>query len=186
MDKVTTVFNNGVTMGNANNSANKKASELPTAPSGPDLPISPVANVTTEAEKSGGGGINIPKGKLNKLSKCQSGHFPEIQIFLFYFAGAVANGRAKFESTPKASPEKPSRFFGSRSRTNSPMLPVKTPKVPISALKDLKSNLERKKSTTNSDNENLPKQSATTTVMSSKPMPMVTFSSSKLLSKLKK
>lgn len=162
MDKVTTVFNNGVTMGNANNSANKKAAELPTAQSsGPDLPISPVANVTTEAEKSGGGGgINIPKG-------------------------AVANGRAKFESTPKASPEKPSRFFGSRSRTNSPMLPVKTPKVPISALKDLKSNLERKKSV-NSDNENLPKQSATTTVMSSKPMPMVTFSSSKLLSKLKK
>ncbi len=83
MDKVTTVFNNGVTMGNANNSANKKASELPTAPSGPELPISPVANVTTEAEKSGGGGINIPKGKLNKLSKCQSGHFPEIQIFYF-------------------------------------------------------------------------------------------------------
>ena len=80
MDKVTTVFNNGVTMGNANNSANKKAAELPTAQSsGPDLPISPVANVTTEAEKSGGGGgINIPKGKLNKLSNCQS--IPEIHI----------------------------------------------------------------------------------------------------------
>ena len=44
-------------------------------------------------------------------------------------AGAVANGRAKFEAQ-KVSPEKPIRFFGSRSRTNSPMLPVKTPKVP--------------------------------------------------------
>ena len=95
----------------------------------------------------------------------------------------MANGRAKFESQPKASPEKPSRFFGSRSRTNSPMLPVKTPKVPISAIKDLKSNLERKKST---DNDNLPKNNTLTTVMSSKPMPMVTFNSSKLLSKLKK
>ena len=54
----------------------------------------------------------------------------------------MANGRAKFETTPKVSPdkpiEKPSRFFGSRSRTNSPMLPVKTPKVPASASKDLK------------------------------------------------
>ena len=63
---------------------------------------------------------------------------------VFFFLGAVANGRAKFEaqsSTPttndkqvptqtKVSPEKPMRFFGSRSRTNSPMLPVKTPKVP--------------------------------------------------------
>ena len=63
MDKVTHVFNNGVTMGNANNSANKKAAELPTAASsGPDLPISPVT--TTESEKSGG--INIPKGKYFK------------------------------------------------------------------------------------------------------------------------
>ena len=59
----------------------------------------------------------------------------------FCFSGAVANGRAKFETTntqKNVSPEKPSRFFGSRSRTNSPMLPVKTPKVPASALKDLK------------------------------------------------
>ena len=58
-----------------------------------------------------------------------------------FFSGAVANGRAKFETTntqKNVSPEKPSRFFGSRSRTNSPMLPVKTPKVPASALKDLK------------------------------------------------
>ena len=48
------------------------------------------------------------------------------------FVGAVANGRAKFEAqtNSKPSPEKPMRFFGSRSRTNSPMLPVKTPKVP--------------------------------------------------------
>ena len=32
------------------------------------------------------------------------------------------------------------RFFGSRSRTNSPMLPVKTPKVPTSASKKDKDN----------------------------------------------
>ena len=32
------------------------------------------------------------------------------------------------------------RFFGSRSRTNSPMLPVKTPKVPTSANKKDKEN----------------------------------------------
>ena len=64
-------------------------------------------------------------------------------------SGAVANGRAKFEAqttnsaqscnsekgnTQKISPEKPLRFFGSRSRTNSPMLPVKTPKVPTSVV----------------------------------------------------
>ena len=77
---------------------------------------------------------------------------------MYFFPGAVANGRAKFEaqdkpSSPsgataaaasppsaatKISPEKPMRFFGSRSRTGSPMLPVKTPKVPQS--KDKKSN----------------------------------------------
>jgi hypothetical protein len=50
-------------------------------------------------------------------------------FLFFYFVGAVANGRAKFEAQ-KVSPEKPIRFFGSRSRTNSPMLPVRTPKVP--------------------------------------------------------
>jgi hypothetical protein len=50
-------------------------------------------------------------------------------LYFFFFSGAVANGRAKFEAQ-KVSPEKPIRFFGSRSRTNSPMLPVKTPKVP--------------------------------------------------------
>ena len=43
--------------------------------------------------------------------------------------GAVANGRAKFESQ-KISPEKPLRFFGSRSRPSTPLLPVKAPKVP--------------------------------------------------------
>ena len=32
------------------------------------------------------------------------------------------------------------RFFGSRSRTNSPMLPVKTPKVPTAANKKDKEN----------------------------------------------
>ena len=60
------------------------------------------------------------------------------------FLGAVANGRAKFEvQNSKSSPEKPMRFFGSRSRTNSPMLPVKTPKVPTSASKkDKESNSE--------------------------------------------
>ena len=45
--------------------------------------------------------------------------------------GAVANGRAKFESQ-KISPEKPLRFFGSRSRPATPLLPVKAPKVPFS------------------------------------------------------
>ena len=43
--------------------------------------------------------------------------------------GAVANGRAKFENQ-KISPEKPLRFFGSRSRPSTPLLPVKAPKVP--------------------------------------------------------
>jgi len=46
--------------------------------------------------------------------------------------GAVANGRAKFESQ-KISPEKPLRFFGSRSRPSTPLLPVKAPKVPAPA-----------------------------------------------------
>ena len=40
----------------------------------------------------------------------------------------MANGRAKFESQ-KISPEKPLRFFGSRSRPATPLLPVKAPKV---------------------------------------------------------
>ena len=57
-----------------------------------------------EREKDLSNGINIPKG-------------------------AVANGRAKFESQ-KISPEKPLRFFGSRSRPSTPLLPVKAPKVP--------------------------------------------------------
>ena len=74
------------------------------------------------------------------------------------FTGAVANGRAKFEATPKG-PEKPSRFFGSRSRTNSPMLPVKTPKVPTAAFKDSKGgsdkggNSETKKDDSNGGTE---------------------------------
>ena len=58
------------------------------------------------------------------------------------FSGAVANGRAKFEAVSGSQPsaatsgssapsEKPLRFFSSsRSRGNSPLLPVKTPKVP--------------------------------------------------------
>ena len=66
----------------------------------------------TEKEDRGQGnpdinGINIPKG-------------------------AVANGRAKFESQ-RISPEKPLRFFASRSRPSTPILPVKTPKVPASS-----------------------------------------------------
>ena len=56
---------------------------------------------------------------------------PQTNINIFLITGAVANGRAKFEAqNPKPGPDKPIRFFGSRSRTNSPMLPVKTPKVP--------------------------------------------------------
>ena len=63
------------------------------------------------------------------------------QFYDFVISGAVANGRAKFEvHNNKASPEKPMRFFGSRSRTNSPMLPVKTPKVPTAANKKDKEN----------------------------------------------
>ena len=46
--------------------------------------------------------------------------------------GAVANGRAKFESQ-RISPEKPLRFFASRSRPATPIMPVKTPKVPVSS-----------------------------------------------------
>jgi hypothetical protein len=58
-------------------------------------------------------------------------------------SGAVANGRAKFEavaathqSVPPGggSESKPLRFFSSsKSRGNSPLLPVKTPKVPSNA-----------------------------------------------------
>ena len=70
MDKVTHVFNNGVSMGNANNSANKKAAELPTAgQTGPELPIAPKTSAGEEAENSKNqAGINIPKGKSNILS----------------------------------------------------------------------------------------------------------------------
>ena len=78
-------------------------------------------------------------------------------ITFFIIAGAVANGRAKFEApNNKASPEKPMRFFGSRSRTNSPMLPVKTPKVPTSAnKKDKESNgVEESSETTDKKNKN--------------------------------
>ena len=106
------------------------------------------------------------------------------------FAGAVANGRAKFEGTPKG-PEKPSRFFGSRSRTNSPMLPVKTPKVPAAALKDLKANA----GTSGINESNSKKEDSNGGIEAekkeknpSKPptLNLVTFSSNKLLSKMKK
>ena len=116
----------------------------------------------------------------------------------------MANGRAKFETTPKVSPdkpiEKPSRFFGSRSRTNSPMLPVKTPKVPTtSASKDLKNGNGDKKDSkddqTNKESLDLPSLSSTlgknTTNTPSinaqaKSSVTSTLSSSKLASKLKK
>jgi hypothetical protein len=50
------------------------------------------------------------------------------QVSLSVTQGAVANGRAKFE-TQKISPEKPLRFFSSRSKPSTPLLPVKAPKV---------------------------------------------------------
>jgi hypothetical protein len=109
------------------------------------------------------------------------------QLFDF-FLGAVANGRAKFEATPKG-PEKPSRFFGSRSRTNSPMLPVKTPKVPDLKAKDSKANNEiseinSKKENNSNGGTEVDKKDKT----ASKPatLNLVNFSSNKLLSKMKK
>ena len=121
----------------------------------------------------------------------------------------MANGRAKFETTPKVSPdkpiEKPSRFFGSRSRTNSPMLPVKTPKVPTtSASKDLKNgnNGDNKKDSSKVDDqankESLDPLSLLSTVgknttnnspsinAQAKSSAASTLTSSKLASKLKK
>ena len=70
MDKVTHVFNNGVSMGNANNSANKKVDELPTASeTAPELPIAPkTSGEDAENSKNTTAGINIPKGKSNILS----------------------------------------------------------------------------------------------------------------------
>ena len=110
------------------------------------------------------------------------------QLFEFFFLGAVANGRAKFEATPKG-PEKPSRFFGSRSRTNSPMLPVKTPKVPDLKAKDSKANNEiseinSKKENNSNGGTEIDKKDKT----ASKPqtLNLVSFSSNKLLSKMKK
>ena len=109
------------------------------------------------------------------------------------FVGAVANGRAKFEAQTsqspainsekinagqRVSPEKPMRFFGSRSRTNSPMLPVKTPKVPTttpskkqqedSKLKDNKTTNDskaedNKKTTKDLETESTTKQSVKST-----------------------
>jgi hypothetical protein len=54
--------------------------------------------------------------------------FTHLQFCLSVVQGAVANGRAKFE-TQKISPEKPLRFFSSRSKPSTPLLPVKAPKV---------------------------------------------------------
>ena len=80
----------------------------------------------------------------------------KINFIVFVFLGAVANGRAKFEvQNSKSSPEKPMRFFGSRSRTNSPMLPVKTPKVPSSATKKDKENNSESSAIADKKNQNL-------------------------------
>ena len=46
------------------------------------------------------------------------------------------------------------RFFGSRSRTNSPMLPVKTPKVPTSASKKDKENNSEPSGSSDKKNQN--------------------------------
>ncbi len=54
--------------------------------------------------------------------------FTPLHLSLSVVQGAVANGRAKFE-TQKISPEKPLRFFSSRSKPSTPLLPVKAPKV---------------------------------------------------------
>ena len=115
-------------------------------------------------------------------------------FLFFFFTGAVANGRAKFEADPKKEakepkgPEKPSRFFGSRSRTNSPMLPVKTPKVPTAAFKDSKAsadkggNSETKKDDSNGGTDDDKKDK----IISKPPkLNLVNFSSNKLLSKMK-
>ena len=56
-----------------------------------------------------------------------------MQLHPLCISGAVANGRAKFEANAgggSPTPEKPLRFMQPRSRQGSPMLPVKTPKVP--------------------------------------------------------
>ena len=56
-----------------------------------------------------------------------------MQLHPIGISGAVANGRAKFEANAgggSPTPEKPLRFMQPRSRQGSPMLPVKTPKVP--------------------------------------------------------
>ena len=64
MDKVTHVFNNGVSMGNANSSA-KKASDLPKADqTGPELPITPTIGTNDAENSKNTQGINIPKGKF--------------------------------------------------------------------------------------------------------------------------
>ena len=70
-------------------------------------------------------GNNVNKEKVEKEGK------PDINGINIP-KGAVANGRAKFESQ-RISPEKPLRFFASRSRPSTPILPVKTPKVPASS-----------------------------------------------------
>ena len=46
------------------------------------------------------------------------------------------------------------RFFGSRSRTNSPMLPVKTPKVPTAATKKDKEGNNETHGSTDKKNQN--------------------------------
>ena len=163
MDKVTHVFNNGVTnMGNSNSSSSSSA------------------NVTTPVKASS-------KAKEAVAIK-------EVEAIPNIPKGAVANGRAKFEQQSKeqkVSPEKPSRFFGSRSRTNSPMLPVKTPKVPV-LKKDIMeqpnsttSTLTTTSTTTTSAASSM--TSTTATQSKTPPRSLITsLNSNKLLSKMKR
>jgi len=195
MDKVTHVFNqSGVSMGNANNS--KTASDKPEKPSAAQPASGPVASNLTKSDSSNAknnkdsSNVEPPVGSVisaNDVKQQQlAGNSAPSGINIP--KGAVANGRAKFEATPKG-PEKPSRFFGSRSRTNSPMLPVKTPKVPDLKAKDSKANNEiseinSKKENNSNGGTEVDKKDKT----ASKPptLNLVNFSSNKLLSKMKK
>ena len=71
--------------------------------------------------------IEFENCSLSIVSNTYCKVFGFVSRYYKLLKGAVANGRAKFEST-KISPEKPMRFF-SRSRPGTPLLPVKAPKV---------------------------------------------------------
>eukprot|EP00095_Tigriopus_kingsejongensis_P005870 maker-scaffold38_size502422-snap-gene-2.17 protein:Tk05870 transcript:maker-scaffold38_size502422-snap-gene-2.17-mRNA-1 annotation:"f-box lrr-repeat protein 16" len=115
MDKVTHVFGSAG-MGNSNNKEKQAAAAAAAAAASAD------SGAKGAAPSNGGAAADA------KDNAAQGGPSGSINIP----KGAVANGRAKFEANTQknASPEKPMRFFTSRSRTNSPLLPVKTPKVP--------------------------------------------------------